>query len=61
VSADSRRLLRALLDAGLEFVVIGGTAALAHGALTPTKDLDVAAPLTEENLRRLMQAPRDPI
>jgi hypothetical protein len=56
VNADSQRLLRALLDVGLEFVVIGGTAALAHGALTPTQDLDVAAPLTEDNLRRLMQA-----
>jgi hypothetical protein len=56
VDADSKRLLRALLDASLEFIVIGGAAALAHGALTPTKDLDVAAPLTEDNLRRLMQA-----
>lgn len=56
MDADSERLLRALLDVGLEFVVIGGAAALAHGALTPTRDLDVAAPLTEDNLRRLMQA-----
>jgi predicted nucleotidyltransferase len=56
VEPDSEQLLRALLDAGLEFVVIGGAAALAHGALTPTRDLDVAAPLTEDNLRRLMQA-----
>ena len=56
MDADTQRLLQALLDAGFEFVVIGGTAALAHGAMTPTKDLDVAAPLTEDNLRRLLQA-----
>ncbi|MEX1368254.1 MAG: hypothetical protein AB1Z98_34305 [Nannocystaceae bacterium] len=53
---DSERLLRALIDADFEFVVIGGAAALAHGALTPTRDLDVAAPLTEHNLARLLAA-----
>lgn len=56
MDADTQRLLQALIDANVEFVVIGGTAALAHGALTPTKDLDVAAPLTEDNLGRLLQA-----
>ncbi len=53
---ESERLLRALIDAQFEFVVIGGVAALAHGALTPTRDLDVAAPLTERNLERLLAA-----
>lgn len=56
IDADSPRLLRALLEAGFDFVVIGGAAALAHGALTPTRDLDVAAPLTEGNLGRLLSA-----
>ncbi len=56
MEADTPRLLQALLDAGVEFVVIGGTAALAHGAMTPTKDLDVAAPLTEDTLGRLLNA-----
>ena len=37
---DTEKLLNVLLDAGFEFVVIGGTAALAHGAMTPTLDLD---------------------
>lgn len=53
VAADTNRLLHALREAGVEFVVIGGVAALAHGALTPTRDVDIAAPLTEDNLRRL--------
>ena len=55
---DSEALLAALLDSGFEFVVIGGVAAVAHGALTPTQDLDVAAPLTEANLTRLLAALR---
>lgn len=56
MAADSDKLLCALLDAGVEFVVIGGTAALAHGATTPTLDLDIAAPFTQQNLERLLAA-----
>jgi hypothetical protein len=56
MAADTEKLLSALLDAGVEFVVIGGTAALAHGATTPTLDLDVAAPFTRDNLERLLAA-----
>lgn len=56
MAADTQRILRVLADAGFEFVVIGGVAALAHGALTPTRDVDVAAALTEDNLGRLMHA-----
>jgi hypothetical protein len=43
IDVDSPRLLRALIDAGFEFVVIGGAAALAHGAMTPTRDAPAAA------------------
>jgi predicted nucleotidyltransferase len=50
------RLLALLQDAGVDFVVVGGVAALAHGSSTLTRDLDIAAPLTPENLRRLMDA-----
>lgn len=56
MSTDSEALLRILVDAGVEFIVIGGAAAIAHGAATPTLDLDIAAPMTEENLERLMRA-----
>jgi predicted nucleotidyltransferase len=55
-NADVKALLGALQDAGVEFCVIGGVAAIAHGALTPTQDLDVAAPMTVENLSRLLAA-----
>jgi hypothetical protein len=47
-------LLCLLLDAGVEFVLIGGVAAIAHGSATFTQDCDVTAPFTEENLARLL-------
>lgn len=52
------RLLELLHDAGVKFVVIGGVAAISHGASTATRDLDIAAPLTAENVGRLMAALR---
>ena len=32
---DFARLLRALVDGGVEFVIIGGMAATAHGSASP--------------------------
>lgn len=55
---ETVRLLTCLQDAGFEFVVVGGVAAVAHGASTPTSDLDVAAPMTADNLARLLTALR---
>lgn len=55
-NADVPALLAALQDASFEFCVIGGVAAIAHGAVTPTLDLDVAAPITIENIERLLSA-----
>jgi hypothetical protein len=47
-------LLRLLLDTGVEFVLIGGVAAIAHGSATFTVDCDIAAPFSEENLQQLL-------
>lgn len=55
-AADVDTLLAVLQGAAVEFCVIGGVAAVAHGATTPTRDLDIAAPLTAENLTRLFAA-----
>jgi predicted nucleotidyltransferase len=52
----NEELLRLLADAQVDFVVIGGVAAIAHGSATFTKDFDVAAPLTLANVERLMSA-----
>jgi predicted nucleotidyltransferase len=52
----SDELLILLQDAGLEFVVVGGVAAIAHGSTRSTKDLDVVAEFSEESLRVLLEA-----
>jgi hypothetical protein len=53
---QNERLLHVLTDGGVIFAVIGGVAALLHGASQMTVDLDVAAPFDEENLSRLCAA-----
>jgi hypothetical protein len=52
-------LLERLTDGGVEFCIIGGIAAVLHGATRTTADLDIAAPFTEENLTRLLSALAD--
>lgn len=46
-------LLRRLVDAGVDFIVIGGLAAQAHGSPSLTRDLDVCVPRDHETLERL--------
>jgi hypothetical protein len=48
-------LLQRLLDEKVELVVIGGIAAVAWGSTQFTKDLDVTAPFSLENLERMMR------
>lgn len=54
--ADAEKLLRLLVDAGLPFTLVGGLAAISHGASTFTRDVDVAMPLDEDTLPRLLEA-----
>ena len=49
MATDNEALLRTLVSAGVEFIVIGGAAAVAHGAATPTQDLDIAAPMQRDD------------
>ena len=53
---DFERLLRVLDAGGVAFVVVGGLAANAHGAIRTTRDLDVVYARTGDNLRRLAMA-----
>jgi predicted nucleotidyltransferase len=46
-------LLRQLVDGNVDFVVIGGVAAVAHGSVTFTQDLDISYAPDEANLDRL--------
>ncbi len=45
-----------LVSGGVEFVVVGGYAAVAYGASLMTRDVDVCCPFTPENLGRLVAA-----
>lgn len=53
---DFERLLAALSDAGVKFIVVGGFAATAHGSAHVTIDLDVVYARTPENMTRLSRA-----
>lgn len=57
-----RELIRVLSDAHVEFIIVGGVAAFAHGAARVTQDVDVVYRRTPENLKRLVAAlqPYDP-
>jgi hypothetical protein len=48
-----RRLLEHLVEGGVDFVVVGGIAAVAHGSASFTNDLDISYAPDEENLERL--------
>jgi Nucleotidyl transferase AbiEii toxin, Type IV TA system len=48
-----RALLRSLADSGVDFVVVGGIAAVARGSATFTQDLDISYGPEQENLDRL--------
>jgi hypothetical protein len=50
---DFRTLLSALTGAGVEFLIVGGAAATAHGASRLTLDLDVVYRRTPANIERL--------
>jgi hypothetical protein len=47
------------VNAQVEFVIVGGLAAVLHGATYVTRDLDIAAPFDSDNLTRLWSAIRD--
>lgn len=50
------QLLAALSDAGVEFIVVGGVAARAHGSSRLTDDIDVSYARTPANLARVVSA-----
>ena len=49
-------ILQRLTEAGLDFVLVGGFAAISHGSSYLTKDVDICAVLTPENVAKLRQA-----
>lgn len=53
---DFERLLTMLVSGGVEFIIIGGMAATAHGSAHVTVDLDIVYRRTPENMSRLAEA-----
>ena len=53
------RLIERLCDAGIDFVIVGGFAGMLHGSSLVTRDLDVCAVLSAENIAKLRTALRD--
>jgi hypothetical protein len=55
---DPVPLLRCLHERGVEHIVIGGFAVVAHGFIRVTKDLDIVPLPTAQNLERLAETLR---
>ena len=53
---DFHALIRLLSESRVEFIVVGGAAATAHGSSRLTVDLDVVYRRTSENIARLVSA-----
>lgn len=54
-AADLPELLATLCDAGIEFIIVGGAAAVIHGAPITTNDLEIVHRRTPENVARLLE------
>jgi hypothetical protein len=55
---DPEEMLTALAEGGVRFILIGGMAAVLHGDVGVTVDIDVVPERTDENLERLAGALR---
>jgi hypothetical protein len=54
---DPDRVLETLNRHGVEYLLVGGLAARAHGAERQTSDVDCVSNTTVENLERIAAAP----
>jgi predicted nucleotidyltransferase len=53
------QLIERLADANIDFVIVGGFAGMLHGSTLVTRDLDVCAVLSAQNVARLREVLRD--
>ena len=56
---EINRLLQKLCEADVDFVIVGGFAAMLHGSSMLTRDLDVCAVLTDASIAKLRETFRD--
>lgn len=54
-SSSVQTIIRALNDAGIRYLVVGGLAVVAHGHVRFTADIDVILDFDEGNLHRAME------
>jgi predicted nucleotidyltransferase len=52
-AANLNALLKGLSEAGIEFIIVGGMAAVAQGAPVTTFDLDIVHHQTDDNIKKL--------
>jgi hypothetical protein len=53
---DLSELMRRLVSSQVEFVLVGGFAAVAHGVTLVTRDVDICCRFSEGNLMRIQEA-----
>ena len=53
---DFESLLKVLSKGGVDYILVGGAAAVVHGSARLTQDMDIVYSRTPENLRRLVNA-----
>jgi hypothetical protein len=56
---DAGAILEVLVEHGVDFVLVGGIAGMAHGSTYPSFDLDIAYSRDRANLKRLVAALRE--
>lgn len=54
MATDFQRIIPNLVDHGVEFILVGGIAAIAHGSARATYDVDVVYARRKANLERLV-------
>jgi predicted nucleotidyltransferase len=58
MSAEFAKLLPALVNGGIDFILIGGLAGIVHGSARATYDVDVVYSRDAANLKRLVETLR---
>ena len=53
---DPVRICAVLDEEGVDFVIVGGFAAVIHGSSLPTRDIDIVPARTDDNPTRLARA-----
>ena len=51
---DFQKTLGVLVSAGVEFIIVGGAAATAHGSVRLTLDLDIVYSRKKENILTIL-------